>query len=446
MRRVFCRDMTSTATYDVCIVGGGAMGSATAYYAARSGLRVCLLEQNPLGGGRHGSSHGGSRITRRSDTDRVLGEMASCALREWSALEQASGVALVRRVGALDLGDPAQPAFARLLDTYRGREAFEIMTAAEIKTRWPAFAGVPDHWRGVFNQDGGVLSPDVTVPTLQRLATQSGATLVGSAEVVAVQEEEHAECSRVVYRRSGSRNGDKARVLTTIVAKSVVMAAGAWTSELLRASFGFQLPLDIWEITFAWYKLKDSRAVSMHANYPVWRAFGGSCRCYGFPVGEHANMVKVAPHGHTDLNVFSHPRERTGAPDPRYVTETTAFARKLFPDTLVQQDSDGLELERDTCLYSVTKDANFVIDWVSPRCLVLAGFSGSGFKHAPLVGKMAWEMSAAKLSDPQSALIRAPPSFPQISRFSIKRSSLFDGNTDCSRLTQEHQAVARSSL
>jgi glycine/D-amino acid oxidase-like deaminating enzyme len=157
-------------------------------------------------------------------------------------------------------------------------------------------------------------------------------------------------------------------------------------------------------------------------------------------------MVKVAPHGHTDKNVFSHPSQRKGTPDPSYVTQTTEFARKLFPDTLVQQDgAGGLELERDTCLYSVTRDANFVIDWVSPRCLVLAGFSGSGFKHTPLIGKIASEMIGALLSDPLSAAVHAPPSYPRISRFSIKRSSLL-GDNAASRLAQEHQAVARSSL
>src|SRR6185436_14740115 len=52
-----------TDTFDVIVVGLGAMGGATACHLARRGRRVLGLEQFPPGHAR-GSSHGESRIIR----------------------------------------------------------------------------------------------------------------------------------------------------------------------------------------------------------------------------------------------------------------------------------------------------------------------------------------------------------------------------------------------
>ena len=51
---------------DVVVVGGGAMGSAAAWWLARDGRSVVLLERFEQGHAR-GSSHGPSRIFRSAD-------------------------------------------------------------------------------------------------------------------------------------------------------------------------------------------------------------------------------------------------------------------------------------------------------------------------------------------------------------------------------------------
>lgn len=49
-------------TVDVCIVGGGLLGTATALYAARRGLRVLLLESRDLAAGASGAAFGGVSV------------------------------------------------------------------------------------------------------------------------------------------------------------------------------------------------------------------------------------------------------------------------------------------------------------------------------------------------------------------------------------------------
>jgi glycine/D-amino acid oxidase-like deaminating enzyme len=80
----------------------------------------------------------------------------------------------------------------------------------------------------------------------------------------------------------------------------------------------------------------------------------------------------------------------------------------------------------------VTKDGKFIIDWLPPvagrgaqRILVLGGFCGSGFKHAPLVGRIAQEMvCAAEVGNAADAA--RPPCFPDIARFSLARPALYE--------------------
>jgi glycine/D-amino acid oxidase-like deaminating enzyme len=49
-------------TADICIIGGGLLGTATAYYAVSAGLKVILLEERELASGASGAAFGGVSI------------------------------------------------------------------------------------------------------------------------------------------------------------------------------------------------------------------------------------------------------------------------------------------------------------------------------------------------------------------------------------------------
>ena len=73
-------------TYDVAIIGGGAMGSAAAYHLARDGRKVLLLEQFAFAHTR-GSSHGESRIFRFAYPEIEYARFAMQCRPLWHALE-----------------------------------------------------------------------------------------------------------------------------------------------------------------------------------------------------------------------------------------------------------------------------------------------------------------------------------------------------------------------
>ena len=90
---------------DVVVIGAGAMGSSTAWWLARRGRSVVLLEQFEQGHLR-GSSHGGSRIFRLAYPDAEYVALAQAALPLWRELEADAEVPLLDTTGGLDHGDP----------------------------------------------------------------------------------------------------------------------------------------------------------------------------------------------------------------------------------------------------------------------------------------------------------------------------------------------------
>src|SRR5688500_15207811 len=95
-------------SYDVVVVGLGALGSAAAMHLARRGRRVLGLERFELGH-RRGASHDTSRSLRHSYHTPGYVRLTREAYDDWAQLERWSGEQLVTVTGGLDLY-PASPA------------------------------------------------------------------------------------------------------------------------------------------------------------------------------------------------------------------------------------------------------------------------------------------------------------------------------------------------
>ena len=126
-------------TYDLIVVGAGAIGSAAAYHAAKSGYRVLLLERFEIDH-QHGSSYGASRIIRYAYDNLACATLMKAAYPAWQAFEEASGERLYTRTGGIDFGFPHEPSLletARSLD--RAGIPYERLSPAEAQARFPQF-------------------------------------------------------------------------------------------------------------------------------------------------------------------------------------------------------------------------------------------------------------------------------------------------------------------
>src|SRR5918992_2446008 len=168
--------------WDAIVVGGGAMGTATAWQLARRDRAVLLVERSTIGHER-GSSHGPTRIFRLSYHHPDYVAMARRALEDWWELEAAAGERLLHRTGGLEAG----PGARRDADALAAAGApFDWLRAAEIEERWPGIR-IPDDAEVLFQPDAGVVLADRTVRAQARAATASGASLVEDSTAVSVE-------------------------------------------------------------------------------------------------------------------------------------------------------------------------------------------------------------------------------------------------------------------
>src|SRR5438552_7096934 len=111
------------------------MGAATAWWLARSGRCVALIERFGAGHDR-GGSHGSSRIFRLAYPEPDYVRLARAALPLWRELEDDSGAELLTTTGGLDHGDERSVRTTAAALEACGVAA-ELVSAGEAAARWP---------------------------------------------------------------------------------------------------------------------------------------------------------------------------------------------------------------------------------------------------------------------------------------------------------------------
>jgi sarcosine oxidase len=354
--------------FDVAVLGLGGIGSGAAYWLARRGVRVLGLEQFELGHAR-GESHDHSRIIRLSYHTPQYVELAKRAYDAWSTLETEANEQLVYRTGGLDLG-PRGGAID--LKTYEKslracNVPFELLDAADIRRRWPAFR-IDDDVRGLFQSEGGIVAAARATAAHQRAARALGAVLLEGIRLSSL-------------RNLGGEVELKLLDGRTYRARKLVIAAGPWTGPALR-SFDISLPLEVTKEQVVYFAPPDPAPFATD-RFPVW-IWMDDPSFYGFPIFGEAGVKVAQDAGGAAVD----PDTRSFEPDPGIAARTRAFLERHLPSAL------GSEVLTKTCLYTLTPDRDFVIDTLPehPNVSVAIG-AGHAFKFASAIGRILSELA-----------------------------------------------------
>jgi sarcosine oxidase len=353
------------SSWDVIVVGLGAMGSSAAYHLASRGQRVLGLERfGPAHA--NGSSHGASRAIRQSYMEGpAYVPLLVRAYDLWDRLAADSGRDLIRLCGGLYLGSPDSETFAGSLRSAREWSLpHEVLDAAQLRRRFPTFTPGPDVV-ALYETRAGFTRPEETVAANLRLAAARGADLRFGTPVTGW---------------TAADGGDGVTVTTpdgVHEASRLVLCAGAWAPSLVT---GLDVPMRVERQVMYWF---DADADAFAGNPVwVWEAEDG-VQFYGFPaIDGPGGGVKAALHnaGGTpcdpdtiDRNV--HPRE---------VGRIRSYLASRVPGMA------GDLLRAATCLYTNSPDHHFVLGTHPdhPQVLVMGGCSGHGFKFTPVIGEI----------------------------------------------------------
>src|SRR4051794_2336885 len=191
------------------------MGSSAAWWLARRGRRVIVLERFEQGHQR-GSSHGSTRIFRLAYLERDYVELAPQSLRLWRELEDDAGVPLLDTTGGVDHGDARDTDTIAVAMRSTGVD-HEVLRAEEAHERWP---GLRFDGSVVFQPDAGRARADATVRAQQDRAMHHGAHLSFGAAAELVE----AGDAGVVVRSDDEEYR----------APVAVLACGSWTDDVAR--------------------------------------------------------------------------------------------------------------------------------------------------------------------------------------------------------------------
>ena len=125
----------------------------------------------------------------------------------------------------------------------------------------------------------------------------------------------------------------------------------------------------------------------MPKNFPVFIHWGNDYD-YGFPIHEKNGYVKIAPHDNKLIEKLDF-NDGNNNVNQELIDHVSNFIDNTF--TGIDTSNPLIE----TCLYTMTENENFIIDYFpdDDNIILAGGFSGHGFKFTPLIGKILQEMT-----------------------------------------------------
>lgn len=390
---------------DVIVVGAGIMGSCAAHAAASLGARVLLLERFDL---LHhlGSSHGASRTIRDAYPKPHYPPMVRLARRLWRDAEAESGYRVLTPAPQLCMGPRSN---AGLMAAIANDAGAEEVDAVGLARRWGGAFRAPPHggWvAAVSARGGGVLNATKAVAMFQALAAKKGVVIKDNAEVIDITKGPGPEGGVVVRTRAGE----------VFRAAKCVVTVGAWTSKSVKSIAGVELPIQPLHTMVMYWRVKPGkeRDLTADSGFPTFSSYGDP-HVYGTPSLELPGLIKINYDGGPPCD----PDRRDWAGGD--VAERVArWIEEVMPGHV---DTAGGPAVRQACMYSMTPDKDFVVDFLGGEfgedVVVGAGFSGHGFKMGPAVGTILAEMAIhGKARTAEEAGV-------ELGHFRINR---FDGN------------------
>ncbi|SFD55444.1 NAD(P)/FAD-dependent oxidoreductase [Roseivivax sediminis] len=354
---------------NVIVLGGGLMGTATAYFLARRGIRVTLIDRRKVGSGATIASFGN---IRRSGRHLPQLPLARRSLTLWHELQGLLGRDVeFRATGHLRLIFDTESledmrAFAEAARRYD--LDLEELGPNQIRTRYPGLG--PDAIAASFSPEDGSANPRLVSPAFAHAAARLGATVVDETAVASAR---HTGAGFSVETESGTFHSD-----------ALLNCTGAWGAGI-AAAFGEPVPIEMRGPQMA---VTEPLPHRVHPVVGMWsRDHGGYLRQV-----ERGNVVFGGAAERTQAD----PETGHARPDPASLPVQLRSVLRLLPalrDVAVIRQWSGCE--------------GYVADMLpvmgpsrtTPGLFHAFGFSGHGFQLGPGVGDAMAELIATGRCD-----------------------------------------------
>ncbi len=346
---------------DIVVIGGGVMGASTAYHLSKTpGVSIVLLERGAFfGQGATGRCAGGVRYQFGTKINLQLSKLSLPMLEKFE----------------METGQPInyqKTGYLFLLTTNDEvgifRKNVELQHSLGVNTEWLdneqlreklPFMNLDDVIAGTYYGEGGIVDPNSVVIGYINEAKRNGVRVFNNIEVVDVVIE----------------NGSITRVTTnagSVTSSFVVNATGPW-SGILCEKAGFQIPIE-----------------PLRRQWAVTTSFAGMPQKMPFTI-DFGKSLYFHREGDGILTGMSNPDEKPGY-SQRIDTDWELVHFEKAIERIPDMANAGV-VSRTAGLYATTPDAHPILG-KSPvnGFYLITGFSGHGFMHGPIAGKLLSEV------------------------------------------------------
>lgn len=359
--------MIGTQRSDVLIIGGGLMGTTTAFFLRQQhGLSVTLLERELIGRQASGTNFGN---VRRQGRDLAQMPLANRARAVWGRVKELLGEDLeFKPYGHLRVCYTEKQ--AAILEQH-ARDArplgleLELFNAEALRRRWGIFSN--EVVAGSLSPVDGHANPRLAGPAFGRAARRAGAALHEHSEVAHIER----EGADFLAHTTDGRQFRAAQLLVT---------SGAWSGQF-AASFGEPVPL-------------EARGPQMGVTEPLPYAIGPSIGV-STPIETEGLYWRQIERGNV---VFG-----GGLKGPALADQIRAYVK---PDNVLRQLREMRRFvpafEHVQLLRVWSGIEGYTADWAPvlgpsarlPGLHYAFGFNGEGFAISPGVGEVMAELLA----------------------------------------------------
>lgn len=350
--------------YDAAVIGLGGMGSAAAAHLARRGADVIGLDRFPL---LHalGASSGRTRIIRRAYfEDLAYVPLLNRAYDLWHELEAVTTQPLLALCGVLVIGDESSPISRGVLEASKRFDIpVRVLDARAARKLYPQMRFLANEI-AAFEPEAGIVFPERAIAAHLDVALTHGATLAGDIHVTGWKTSATGALTVEI---------DRVEAFET---DRIVVCAGPWMANNFER---LGLPIRVQRNVQYWFKpttdeFSSDRFPAFFLDRP-----GLPAPLYGFP--DLGDGVKAALHAFGETTTADNLNRDVSA---REVEQMRRLLSEWIPK------ATGALCGVKACMYAMTPDQDFAIgrDPDDPRVVFAGGFSGHGFKFAPVIGEI----------------------------------------------------------
>src|SRR5947209_6248806 len=352
---------------DVLIVGGGVIGTSTAFALARRRAgRVVLLEKAYLGAGSSGKS---GAIVRQHYSNRLTAAMAQKSLRVFEHFDDAvGGPPVFTRTGMVLVVNERDRAGLEANVAMQRELGIDVrLVSAQVLADIDPNARLGEDELAAFEAEAGYVEAVQVVASFAESAAHEGADIRQGVEVKAIV---LSGGKVVAVDTNEGRYG----------CRTVVLATGPWAARLGR-EIGLDLPVHACRTQVALFR----RPADFGRRGPVYGDFVQGL--YFKPT--HGQMLHAGSIAGEEINNPVDPDDYLESADGEWLPQVRQRLSRRYPAMHRGYGRGGFG-----ALYGITPDWHPILDRLpnvqGAYCAV--GFSGHGFKMSPVVGQLMAEL------------------------------------------------------